>query len=622
MRYLLIFLVFQTYWANADQAKDPCDPVLFNASPEVSKEFAIDLDDIYEEIRREHSITDEMIGTAPCRKPVPSDTEMLAEIDLLAIPGDISQEIGGVNFKDESPTLLQSFQYLTTLNPQLFSRDEPKQLDVQRRYKVNPSCNKVLCAVKKIFGEELGPKLLYMNVKYGVNGSHIAYHNSSKLRIDEVDRMIRGLSDYPEGTFPLKENKQMIKFQRGATLGGEEGTLANAVMMFFDRWNEENDIQREYTVTHELAHYIAGEKNLDEDPRWLKLGGWVEKNGRWSSTKDNSITLYGDTNPSEDFAESVSAYRYAGAKLKEENPDKYDFIKETVFGGVEYLSPKTCLKGRDSNLAAIKEGLEKALANIDTSSIVSNQEEQKKILQKCINASMQFVFKNDDQSIDELNKCLQKATVREQALMYLKSLEPPLAIPELTYEKLLPEIDSIIETNVKTIKESNLLMRQRIKDDFVSDVQNNDYLSSFKFKKETDPKKLCHQVSENGDIYFKSVRDTYTYSNLLQLSNHDENITRLIYDTCFNARKNQEGNFDTLTIEQVKRNIKISVYKKEDRAAFQEEAEKLRRQLKELTDRHNEHNFIMQKYHQSESESEYSKIDTKLAVLEEKIGGR
>ena len=121
-----------------------------------------------------------------------------------------------------------------------------------------------------------------MNQKYGLNGSHLAFKDASKLKENEINRLLVGVKDYPASTFPLRKNKQFTKFKRGYTLSSNgPGVIANAVISFFDSWLDlESNEMMEYTVDHELAHYIAIELNLEYDRPYFNLGLICQKQGK------------------------------------------------------------------------------------------------------------------------------------------------------------------------------------------------------------------------------------------------------------------------------------------------------------------------------------------------------
>jgi hypothetical protein len=57
---------------------------------------------------------------------------------------------------------------------------------------------------------------------------------------------------------------------------------------------------------------------------------------------ESFISGYAKTNPLEDIAESITAYRFNPKKLKELSPERYKYLKDRVFMGVEYLSDTQC----------------------------------------------------------------------------------------------------------------------------------------------------------------------------------------------------------------------------------------------------------------------------------------
>ncbi len=57
---------------------------------------------------------------------------------------------------------------------------------------------------------------------------------------------------------------------------------------------------------------------------------------------ESFISGYAKTNPLEDIAESITAYRFNPKKLKELSPKRYEYLKNKVFMGIEYLSDSQC----------------------------------------------------------------------------------------------------------------------------------------------------------------------------------------------------------------------------------------------------------------------------------------
>lgn len=83
------------------------------------------------------------------------------------------------------------------------------------------------------------------------------------------------------------------------------------------------------TIVHEMTHTFQA-KYPDVTNAWINQF-WP--NGR---LKSSSVSMYGNTQPVEDMAESVRAYWQSGDQMKRQYPDRYEFIKEKIMKGVEY----------------------------------------------------------------------------------------------------------------------------------------------------------------------------------------------------------------------------------------------------------------------------------------------
>ena len=125
----------------------------------------------------------------------------------------------------------------------------------------------------------------------------------------------------------------------------------------------DGEMQFKATILHEMVHgmqaykdrhsiYVndysplqenwidATKKITDmEDPGFDGWNGWNWDGRRWRYTNDSSNqppTRYGLTDPDEDMAESVMMYVYDPERLKNSSYERYYFIRDEVFGGVEY----------------------------------------------------------------------------------------------------------------------------------------------------------------------------------------------------------------------------------------------------------------------------------------------
>ncbi|WP_408095886.1 hypothetical protein ACJVC5_12655 [Peredibacter sp. HCB2-198] len=354
MKHVLILFVFINL--NAFAHSDP------NCVPN----HGLDIADI-QKLLEWSGAQESQIRNAPCKtKEVPPDEEMLDFISKKT--GKKSQgSVHGVKFKNESPVLIEAFKDFTTAMDGFgFSPDSKNQKKIQNEYKINPECDKVLCAMEKIWGRENAIKMLYIKLKHNYNTSDLAFANSSPFTPEELNHVLIGLEDIPAKLVPIgRPNQRLTHFKRGYTLKDySENTLANAVVMLFDSWGNQSSDEKQYTIYHEVAHNIASRnKNMDESPAWLKLSGWIKKGDNWKA-QDNAcfISNYGTTNPWEDFSEVVSAYRYNGPGLKKACPEKYAFVKDRVYQGMEFLDSKLCSPIPQEKLEQVQKDVASELA--------------------------------------------------------------------------------------------------------------------------------------------------------------------------------------------------------------------------------------------------------------------
>lgn len=283
--------------------------------------------------------TPEEVMQAPCKTLRPPTFEEI-ENGLLGKGALTSAKVNGIQFKSEKSDLIQLFKDLHTLDSSL--RDKPE-------LQFSVSCDKVVCAMKSIYGEKEGLQLLYLMKVFGFNGSHLRTKFASAWRSDELNEILQALSDYPLSLYPVAYNKRLVHFTRG--MGYGDLIIANATIEIFDPWNEMSFPERQQTFLHELGHTLSYKNKLDVSAEWLRIAGWKEsvvtKNGVPYKTyklidPTKSVSEYGQDSPSEDFAETVVAYRFNGAKLLQNQPDKYLFIKRYVFLEKEYLSHNQC----------------------------------------------------------------------------------------------------------------------------------------------------------------------------------------------------------------------------------------------------------------------------------------
>ena len=373
--FLLLFLLSNFNYAQEDSCNHSHHPQIEN------------LADIAKQLNWE-AVSVANIRSAPCTKKTPySVEEMTNWLKAHQSPMTKAKKIHGISFEGESPENLATFELLTTFKT-FFGEPDPKN---QKTF--SSQCKKVDCAVKEIFGPKTGIQLLFMHRKFGMNGSHLITANRSSWKSSELDHVLLSLSDYPPGLLPAEPNRPLTHFKRGYLPGyASENVIANASIEVFDLWDEQSPEEKRYAIVHELGHNLGGlAGRADESSKWLKMSGWTKEtkviNGEkvtdYKATKPESIiSKYGFTNPAEDFAESVSAYRYNPKKLKSISPEKYNFIKEVIFDNVEYTSEEACKNPKRISDSYVKQA-ETLISNWQPST-----QEIKSIASKCSSAAI------------------------------------------------------------------------------------------------------------------------------------------------------------------------------------------------------------------------------------------
>lgn len=414
------------------------------------------------------------VKKAPCRKRR-SLSEIKKHLDQVEKRDKkVSKTINGINFVNQSSELLESFEDLVT-KKDFLGQPEKVQPDISKA----KNCKDVNCAINAIWGQELGPKLLFLRQKFGMNGSELANTNSSRLKPDEIDSFIRALDDLPPHLTPLVPNRKMSHFTRGYTLASyrDDNVYANASMTFFDLWSEQkHEGDRDMVCTHELAHVVGNEFGLDSHPEWLKLSGWEDLgDDKWKATKPETfLSHYATTNPFEDFAETMTGYRYNPEALKSVSPEKYEFIKNNVYAGLEYTNQKSCMKD-----PPMLTKIHKSLSQVINSEKANDLVDLDKIKNKCRESVLlNYGIEYRRVSPVSLKECID-ASIMESALKKnegnFSELEKSSRAKHVELasrnSKILPKISE--QLILKTEKQIHESIRQDIVDAFNFDLLPN-----------------------------------------------------------------------------------------------------------------------------------------------------
>lgn len=276
-----------------------------------------------------HSVVERDTQQMSCSdlKP-PTDKEMMAFLESrISDPDDkISQYTLGLNLED-TPEMLRWFWGVHDVGYSIHKNSGEIRLG-------NTSCRNVVCALEKNYGAGSALRMIYIYAKFGLPTSHLLHSASDEYqnwKVQELDDILVALESLPPTKLPLKD-RYILRFKDGRTLSDykkEPGVYvnANARMDLFDHWAQQSRLSRIRTVIHELGHVVAEKLDASE---------------AWTSLPRTQVSEYAQTNAGEDFAESFTAYRVAPNKLKRASRERYEFLKEKVFAGLEFKTSKEC----------------------------------------------------------------------------------------------------------------------------------------------------------------------------------------------------------------------------------------------------------------------------------------
>ncbi len=277
------------------------------------------------------------VTQSPCKRSPPTQAEMLLHLNGLRSGSKQTRTVAGATLNDNKE-LLELFGEMHNRDPR--STKEPWRYSRGATISVNPPCNEVLCAMKTIYGEELGIQMLYMRSKFGFNTSHLAMHEGDPWPSQDLGTVMAMLEDMPDSILPINEGMRFLHMPTRGRDGVE--MIAESLMHVYLGWNELPESEKTTSLAHELGH-VFGEGKADK-PEWLNLSGWTKNvANEWVMGRtDTAVLEYAQTNPNEDFAETFFMYRYNGAALKRRQPEKYRYMKERVFNGAEYDTLANC----------------------------------------------------------------------------------------------------------------------------------------------------------------------------------------------------------------------------------------------------------------------------------------
>jgi hypothetical protein len=281
-------------------------------------------------------------GLAPCLAPARRTEASIAPQLDAAVSGAvrINAEVAGFSFRGEPEPLIEAFRQITRLLPSA------------KTSAVESDCQTVDCAARALFGEDVGPRLLLLAVAYRYNASAAGADAARPWTAAELDELLAAFGDLPPSLFPLRDidyralvhrtSPEVATHGRAFELAAQAGEGSDGIV-FAQGWLKTSATERRAIIVHEMAHEFTRARGRDFKWRapWATAMASDARNAE-VSRQPSMASAYALKNMDEDFAESVTAYRYMAPLLKRRAPARYAFLKEWMFDGLEYGAAAKC----------------------------------------------------------------------------------------------------------------------------------------------------------------------------------------------------------------------------------------------------------------------------------------
>lgn len=278
-------------------------------------------------------------GSAPCLAPERLGLRTIAARlgrQTAAAPR-VSQTVAGFRIEDEAAPLVAAL----------------KRLAPARGAAAQATCHKAFCAAQALFGDEAGPRLLYLLVRYGYDGAA----GSQPWTPEALDEVLAALGDLPAGLLPLDDTVRTLAHDHELSMlqPDERDPMEDIPMAasgpdlggirIGEAWHMAAPPERRASLVHEIAHQFAVTRPAGQgwSRHWIQAmiddAEWARRTGQPTS----QVSLYAERSIDEDFAESATAYRYMPDLLGMRAPHRYALLKAQMFDGLEYHSADQCL---------------------------------------------------------------------------------------------------------------------------------------------------------------------------------------------------------------------------------------------------------------------------------------
>jgi len=406
MKYFLFLFIFcQTLWGATPSGLSTTNGITTESN------LAINLN--------EYAASQQMVESAKCRYPVLTTESEIQKYFKLKTKNELNSNFKyrGFNFINDSPTYFSILKNLIEYDFNTRHENEPAEINVARL-----KCTTSLCAIKTIFGESEYLKTMYLLERYNLNVSFIRFNNAKKMNLNFLNSILKTLTYIPPHLVTLNTNQKIIYGIFDPKYNHPQ-EAANATITLYDRFLMFPESFRPYLLFHEFAHNWSDNTkyDIDESTEWLKISGWIKIPTAFAylwehplqftknMPKEHWISKYARANSWEDFAESVSAYRFNPLKLKKIAPLKYLFIKEKLFHNVEFLDESSCSLDTSIFVKQIENksisALEQQITYYNTQTQNPESIKVKELILKNCSSQILNLAEQQKNSIDEFKSC-------------------------------------------------------------------------------------------------------------------------------------------------------------------------------------------------------------------------
>ena len=112
-------------------------------------------------------------------------------------------------------------------------------------------CKEVMCAMKNLYGEELGIQILYMRAKFGLNSSHLGVGEGDAWKPQDLGVVLAMLGDFPSDICSIEEGTRFVHINAGGKNGDK--IIAESLVHVYLGWHNLNESERTTSLAHELV---------------------------------------------------------------------------------------------------------------------------------------------------------------------------------------------------------------------------------------------------------------------------------------------------------------------------------------------------------------------------------